>query len=271
MPRPNRNGRVLVTRAYRWRELLTAANVAERMRLGLRRAPLLALVAGIALLFATQLDAVAGAPVDPVPTPRLRPGNAPVATVAAAAAAKVAPTAVLRQSSGGGSPLVNINNYFNSFRTMEGKFIQFGPHGEQSEGNFYISRPGKIRFDYAPPVKLDVISDGRNVAIRDGRTATSDYYPLAKTPLRYLLADNIDLTSGIVNEVRQEPDLIALIINEDSRFVKGKLTLIFDRQTYQLKQWIVTDAQGLNTSVAVYNTTTGASLDPSLFQINYYE
>lgn len=250
---------------------MIAAIVAERMRTSLRRAPLLALGAGIALLLATQLDAVAGgAPVDPVPDPRLRPGNAPVAT-AAAATAKVAPTAVLRQSSAGGSPLANINNYFNSFRTMEGKFIQFGPHGEQSEGNFYIERPGKIRFDYAPPVKLDVISDGRNVAVRDGRTATSDYYPLAKTPLRYLLADNIDLTSGIVNEVRQEPDLIALIINEDSRFVKGKLTLIFDRQTYQLKQWIVTDAQGLNTSVAVYNTTTGTRLDPALFHINYYE
>ncbi len=250
---------------------MTAATVAERMRAGLRRAPLLAVCAGIALLLVTQLHAVAGgAPVDPVPDPRLRPGNAPVAT-AAAAPAKVAPTAVLRQSSAGGSPLANINNYFNSFRTMEGKFIQFGPHGEQSEGNFYIERPGKIRFDYAPPVKLDVISDGRNVAVRDGRTATSDYYPLAKTPLRYLLADNIDLTSGIVNEVRQEPDLIALIINEDSRFVKGKLTLIFDRETYQLKQWIVTDAQGLNTSVAVYNTTTGARLDPSLFHINYYE
>ena len=250
---------------------MTAATVAERMRAGLRRVPLLAFGAGIALLLVTHLDAVAGgAPVDPVPDPRLRPGNAPVAT-ASAMPAKAAPTAVLRRSSAGGSALSNINNYFNSFRTMEGKFIQFGPHGEQSEGNFYISRPGKIRFDYAPPVKLDVISDGRNVAIRDGRTATSDYYPLSKTPLRYLLADNIDLTSGIVNEVREEPDLIALIINEDSRFVKGKLTLIFDRQTYQLKQWIVTDAQGLNTSVAVYNTTTGASLDPSLFRINYYE
>ena len=75
----------------------------------------------------------------------------------------------------------------------------------------------------------------------------------------------------MVNEVREEPDLIALIIVEDSRFVKGKLTLIFDRQTYELKQWIVTDAQGLNTSVAVSNTTTGKRLDPALFNINYYQ
>ena len=159
----------------------------------------------------------------------------------------------------------------NSFRTMEGQFIQFGPRGEQSEGDFYISRPGKIRFKYSPPVQLDVIADGRNVAVRNRRTATNDYYPLNKTPLRYLLANDIDLTSGIVNEVRTEPDLIALIIVEDSRLVKGKLTLIFDRHNFELKQWIVTDAQGLNTSVAIYNTTTGTRPDPQLFAINYYE
>ena len=226
-----------------------------------------ALVAGMMMLAATGLDALAGAPIDPVPNPRPRPGYAPVATAPNPARAETA--AVVRKSGKSGNALANINAYFNGFKTMEGQFIQFGPHGEQSEGDFYIARPGKIRFKYNPPVPLDVIADGRNVAIRNTRTATQDYYPLSKTPLRYLLADNIDLTSGVVNEVRQEPDLIALIIVEDSRLVKGKLTLIFDKQTYELKQWIVTDAQGLNTSVAVYNTTTGGRLDPGLFKINY--
>ena len=93
---------------------------------------------------------------------------------------------------------------------MEGQFIQFGPHGEQSEGVFFISRPGKIRFHYRPPVKLDVISDGHNVAVRDNRAMTQDFYPLSKTPLRYLLADQIDLTSDkLVRQVRASPTLIA--------------------------------------------------------------
>ncbi len=154
---------------------------------------------------------------------------------------------------------------------MEGDFIQFGPHGEQSEGAFYISRPGKIRFQYRPPVKLDVISDGKNVSVLNTRTMTQDFYPLNKTPLRYLLADNIDLTApGLVDEVREEPDLIAVVIVEKSKLVNGKLTLVFDRHSYELKQWIVTDAQGLNTSVAVYNVTTGKKSDPGLFKINYY-
>ncbi|MBN8993852.1 MAG: outer-membrane lipoprotein carrier protein LolA [Rhizobiales bacterium] len=153
---------------------------------------------------------------------------------------------------------------------MQGQFIQFGPHGEQSEGVFYIQRPGKIRFHYSPPVRLDVISDGRQVAVRDMRAMTQDLYPLSKTPLRYLLAENIDLTSDrLVRQVRQERDLIAVVIVEKTAFTDGKLTLVFDPKTYELKQWIITDAQGLNTSVAIYNATTGKAVDPKLFRITY--
>ncbi|HET7717265.1 MAG TPA: outer-membrane lipoprotein carrier protein LolA [Bauldia sp.] len=244
--------------------------------IGLRRW----LVAGLALVVAGTIAAEAGAPVDPVPTPKPRPGFAPAASPVAEPVSgirlgrknKQQPPAATNAPAGSQQEiLLNITSYFNRFRTMEGDFIQFGPHGEQSEGVFYISRPGKIRFQYKPPVKLDVISDGRNVSVLNTRTMTQDFYPLNKTPLRYLLADNINLTSpGLVDEVRMEPDLIAVVIVEKSKFVNGKLTLVFDRHSYELKQWIVTDAQGLNTSVAVYNVTTGKKSDPSLFKINYY-
>jgi len=245
----------------------------SRLRLG---------AAVMILAFAGSMVAQAGAPTGPVPLPKPRPGNAPAATQVAAPA----------ESGGGGirlnlrkapvssdSPfsasqqeaLWNITAYFNRFRTMEGDFIQFGPHGEQSEGVFHISRPGKIRFQYKPPVRLDVISDGKNVSILNTRTMTQDFYPLSKTPLRYLLAENIDLTArGLVDEVREESDLIAVVIVEKSKLENGKLTLVFDRHSYELKQWIVTDAQGLNTSVAVYNVTTGKQSSPELFKINYY-
>ena len=63
-----------------------------------------------------------------------------------------------------------------------------------------------------------------------------------------------------------EPDLIAIVIVEKSKLVNGKLTLVFDRHSYELKQWIVTDAQGLNTSVAVYNVTTGKNSRPGTLQ-----
>lgn len=242
------------------------------------------LIVGVGLILAGTIAAQAGAPVDPVPVPKPRPGFAPMATPVADGGGGLRlnigkknkqqdpPAATTAPAAGGQqATLANITNYFNRFRTMEGDFIQFGPHGEQSEGAFYIARPGKIRFQYKPPVKLDVISDGKNVSVLNTRTMTQDFYPLNKTPLRYLLADNIDLTApGLVDEVREEPDLIAVVIVEKSKLVNGKLTLVFDRNTYELKQWIVTDAQGLNTSVAVYNVTTGKKSDPGLFKINYY-
>ena len=133
--------------------------------------------------------------------------------------------------------------------------------------------PGKIRFHYRPPVKLDVIADGRNVAVRDNRdddpgllSAVED--AAALSPRR---PASTSPRTTLVSEVREEPDLIAVVIVEKSAFVDGKLTLIFDRKTYELKQWIVTDAQGLNTSVAIYNVTTGKQPDPGLFKITYLQ
>lgn len=167
--------------------------------------------------------------------------------------------------------LKKINDYFNSVRTMQGRFVQFGPNGEQSEGVFFIARPGKLRFHYSPPVKMDVICDGNQVAVRDTKMMTQDLYPLSKTPLRYLLADRIDLTSAdIVQKLVEEPDLVSLILAEDPNLGEGALKLIFDRQDLTLRQWVVTDAQGLDTSVAIYDVEVGRPPDPKNFKIDYY-
>jgi outer membrane lipoprotein-sorting protein len=211
---------------------------------------------------------------DPVPLPHLRPSHngAPAATSTDAAAGAVRPLA--QQAYDPNSPfspaqqvaLANISAYFNSFSLMEGDFVQIGPNGEQSEGVFFLHRPGKIRFHYNPPTRLDVISDGSTVAIKDGRSGTQDMYPLSKTPLRYLLAERVDLTR-LADDVREETDLISVRIHEKSSFAEGTLTMTFDRKSYELRQWQVTDAQGLNTSVAIFNTVTGKPQDPNLFRV----
>jgi outer membrane lipoprotein-sorting protein len=231
-----------------------------------------------ALAVAAWVLPAAAATRDPVPLPHLRPGVHNAA--ASGAAANGGPgAAIARQPAFRVNPnspfsprqqeiLANVSAYFNSFRLMEGQFIQFGPNGDQSEGVFFLNRPGKIRFHFKPPARLDVISDGSSVAIKDGKTGTQDLYPLSKTPLRYLLADHIDLTSDIVSSVKEETDLVSVVIVQKSAFADGKLTMIFDRKTYELRQWVVTDAQGLNTSVAIFNTTVGKPQDPGLFRIS---
>lgn len=194
--------------------------------------------------------------------------GAAVNAVAAPAPANVAYNPNLPFAPEDQAALANVTAYLNSFQLLEGEFIQFGPSGEQSDGVFFLARPGKIRFHFRAPTRLDVIADGRTVAIKDGRTQTQDMYPLSKTPLRYLLAERINLLDpGLVNSVRRQPDQIEVVIVERSALADGQITMIFDPRTYELRQWVVTDAQGLNTSVSIFNTTMGKAQDPGLYRI----
>lgn len=163
-----------------------------------------------------------------------------------------------------------VNDYFNSVKTMHGDFIQFGPNGERAEGKFYLARPGKIRFYYNPPAKIDIIADGKSVSVRDRKLATQDIWPLSETPLKFLLEESVDLLGNDqVSSVTVEPDLVTIGIDDNSTFGSGRLTLIFDAKSTELKQWTVTDAQGLDTSVAIFNTTVNGPTNPKLFVIDY--
>ncbi len=188
-----------------------------------------------------------------------------------AAAATFARPAAAAFNATQAATLKKISDTFNAIRTMQGRFVQYGPNGEESEGVFFISRPGKLRFHYSPPVKMDVICDGNQVSVLDAKVMTQDLYPLSKTPLRYLLADRVDLTSSnIVRQMIEEEDLVALVLTQSSSLSDGSLKLIFDNKTLALRQWVVTDAQGLDTSVAIYEVEIGKPADPKNFKIDYY-
>ncbi|WP_269584963.1 outer membrane lipoprotein carrier protein LolA [Roseibium sp. Sym1] len=166
--------------------------------------------------------------------------------------------------------LKDLNSYFNSVKTMHGDFIQFGPDGSQSDGKFYMARPGKVRFYYNKPSVLDIVADGKSVSVRDRKLNTQDIWPLGQTPLRFLLSDSIDLQRDTnVTNVLVEEDLVTVTIFDKTKFNSGTLTLIFDAKDYALKQWTVTDQQGYDTSVAVYNVVSNAPTNPDLFKIDY--
>ena len=167
--------------------------------------------------------------------------------------------------------LEKISGYLSSVQTMVGNFVQVGPDGRRVEGSFYIQKPGKVRFAYNPPSPIDIIADGSAIVVRDRSLDTQDFYPLSQTPLRYLLADHIDLLRDTdVVSVSADDTFITVVI-EETKLVIGtnRLMLMFDAKNLQLKQWTVTDPQGLDTTVAVYNLDSGRKPDPNLFVINY--
>jgi len=108
------------------------------------------------------------------------------------------------------------------------------------------------------------------VAIRDKRRDTQDLWPLKRTPLRFLLSEDIDLfASSNVTDVSIEGDIVTVIVQESTLFGEGTLTMIFDGKTHELRQWTITDAQGLDTSVAIYNVEKDKPVNPKRFKIKY--
>ena len=151
--------------------------------------------------------------------------------------------------------LEKISGYLFGVQTLVGSFVQVGPDGRRVEGSFYIQKPGKVRFAYNPPSPIEIIADGSAVVVRDRSLDTQDFYPLSQTPLRYLLADHIDLLRDTdVVSVSADDTFITVVI-EETKLVVGtnRLMIMFDAKNLQLKQWTVTDPQGLDTTVAVYN------------------
>jgi len=164
-----------------------------------------------------------------------------------------------------------MSTYLSSISTLSGNFVQVGPNGGKTTGDFIIQKPGKVRFQYDPPSPIDVISDGTTMAIRDRKLATQDIYPLSQTPLRFLLSDRIDLLAdtNVVNV--SADDTFATVTIEEKQALIGtsRLTLMFGAKDMTLKQWTVTDPQGYDTTVAVYNLTTAKKADPDMFKIDF--
>lgn len=164
-----------------------------------------------------------------------------------------------------------VSSYLSSLQTLVGNFVQVGPDGSKTKGDFYIQKPGKVRFEYEAPSPIDIIADGSSVAVRDRKLATQDIYPLSQTPLRYLLSDRIDLMRDTnVVSVTADDVYISITIEEKQALIgTSRLMLMIGVKDGQLKQWTVTDPQGYDTTVAVYNLNTTRKVDPGLFKIDF--
>jgi outer membrane lipoprotein-sorting protein len=164
-----------------------------------------------------------------------------------------------------------VSAYLSNIRQLHGNFVQVAPDGGKSEGEFYLQKPGKIRFDYNPPSPIELIADGSSVVVRDRKLATQDLYPLSQTPLRFLLSDRIDLLRDTNVVGIYSDDVFTTIVIEEQQIIAGthRVMMMFGAQDLQLKQWTVTDPQGYDTTVAVYNLDNKLAADPNMFRIDY--
>jgi outer membrane lipoprotein-sorting protein len=164
-----------------------------------------------------------------------------------------------------------VSAYLSRVHVMSGSFAQIGADGRRTGGNFYVQKPGKVRFEYDPPSPIDIIADGSSVVVRDRKLATQDLYPLSQTPLRFLLADRIDLMRDThVTAVTADELFVSIVVEEKQALVgTSRLMMMFDAKSLELRQWVVTDPQGFDTTIAVSNLDSNRRPDPNLFRIDY--
>ena len=53
-----------------------------------------------------------------------------------------------------------VSAYLSSLQNLSGNFVQVGPDGSRTTGNFYLLKPGKIRFEDDDPSPIALVADG---------------------------------------------------------------------------------------------------------------
>ncbi|MDT3685214.1 MAG: outer-membrane lipoprotein carrier protein LolA [Pseudorhodoplanes sp.] len=238
-----------------------------------------------AFLIGLVVPAMASAQPVPLPNPAPQPKTnstdmAPPAPVAEARGPAAGLGSIFNRAKAGETTAFDANqralvdkisNYLTGIRTLVGDFVQVGPDGSKTEGQIYLQKPGRVRFEYAPPSPIELVADGQSLVVRDRKLATQDLYPLGQTPLRFLLADRVDLLRDTNVVGVYSDNIFTTVVIEEKKTLGGthKLMLMFGAQDLALKQWTVTDPQGYDTTVAIYNLDMTKRPDPGLFKINY--
>ncbi|MDA5556525.1 LolA family protein [Shimia sp. MMG029] len=162
-----------------------------------------------------------------------------------------------------------LSAYLNSLKTAEAAFVQTSDDGSVQKGRLFIQRPGKMRFEYAPPQKALVLASNNAVAIFDDRASgPPETYPLRRTPLSLILARNVNLAAANMVVGHGFDGTHTIVTAQDPKNPEyGQIQLKFSDAPVALTEWVILDAGGGETTVRLDEVVTGMSFPRTLFDI----
>lgn len=168
-------------------------------------------------------------------------------------------------------PLADLSAYLNKLTTAEAEFTQINADGSIGTGKIFIKRPGRVRFEYAPPDKSLVMAGGGQVAIFDAKSnQPPEQYPLKKTPLNLILAENVDLAKAKMVVGHSEDGNGTRVTAQDPEHPEyGSIEMVFTANPTELRQWVITDDAGGQTTVILGEMKKGGNYPASLFSITF--
>ncbi|MEX0582936.1 MAG: outer membrane lipoprotein carrier protein LolA [Sneathiella sp.] len=170
--------------------------------------------------------------------------------------------------------IARVEAYLDTIKTMKADFLQIDSAGGIAEGEVYMRKPGRMRFEYKPPAQILVIADGLWLVFHDKELKETTRLPLSATPVNVLLKENANLSDDVtVTKVENDANTIRLTVVDTDNPDEGNIVLIFSDSPLQLRQWLVTDAQGQVTSISLGKMEKNIKLKPELFTFfdSHYE
>ena len=161
-----------------------------------------------------------------------------------------------------------IGEHNSAISTMAGRFLQIDSDGGRIEGTFFLQRPDKIRFRYAPPSREEIVSAGNGFYVLNRQDKTKYVYPQDKVPLRQFLTDHIDFLSANISDVVMTDTFISITLFDDSPLGQVEVSLIFDIESKELWQWTLTEPNGAELTFSIYDVEKGLDIPRSFFYIN---
>jgi outer membrane lipoprotein-sorting protein len=162
--------------------------------------------------------------------------------------------------------LNRIETYLNGIKTMQSRFIQINPDGSAWNGDLYVRRPGKFRFEYDPPVPHLLIANGNWFFHVDRALKETNVIPLVKTPAQFLVKKNISLKDDFtIKKFEQHPGIVEIAMVTRDNPDLGEVTLTFSEKPLELRKWTVRDLQDNVTQITLQNTRYGVNINAHLF------
>lgn len=162
-----------------------------------------------------------------------------------------------------------ISQYLNAMKSATGEFTQINDDGTISTGQIFIKRPGRVRFEYNPPDRTLVVSDGVHVGIADAKSnQKAEAYPLRRTPLSIILARNVDLSRARMVVGHTSDGKTTTVKAQDPDHPEyGSIELVFTGSPVELRQWVINDNGGSRTTVVLGELTKGGQFKDELFAL----
>lgn len=162
-----------------------------------------------------------------------------------------------------------VEQYFNRLTTMQSTFLQASSTGHVAQGTFWLSRPGRLRFEYEPPSPILITADGLWLTYQDNELQQTTQLPLASSVLGVLVDEEVVLGDDVLVEaIARQSNVLRLRLRQRDDPDQGTLTLVFQDRPLSLKQWVVEDSQGVEVKVALLNPRFGLDLPPTLWNPN---